>query len=446
MSRNQPGQSGGEEFGLIVQQSGEQQQDLVKSLSLILNYVYGFNIILARTLAEATNLIAERGEGIRHVFAVQNQPVSEAEMAALGADGRPLFLLLPELLVDTHQALARSREQVHLLAWESVSGHGDSGLRHWIEEAFAACGIGGLFDRAQFISYRALQKRVEKRVANLHTLPTLPEVVVRIMEVMNDAESAAEELEEVLRSDPAIVHKLLQIVNTTAFAGTGHRGEWKLKEAIVRLGRRKLGSIALQIKLINSLITPEESHFNLRRFWIHSVGCAHLADRIYSSNLVELNDDLGANQYWIAALLHDIGKLILGFFFWSYYERLDSLVTNAGMTFREAELRLGDTVSHQQVGQLLLMSAEMDEAIVKAVGSHHSPDALPSSLDCLLHLADNLAKDFGLGTQQGERGLYDDRVLRAVGLDAGGLDRLREGLGGTTVADIMDVVDRCTNS
>ena len=92
------------------------------------------------------------------------------------------------------------------------------------------------------------------------------------------------------------------------------------------------------------------------------------------------------------------------------------------------------------------MSAEMDEAIVKAVGSHHSPDALPSSLDCLLHLADNLAKDFGLGTQQGERGLYDNRVLRAAGLDAGGLDRLRQGLGGTIVADIMDVVDRCTNS
>lgn len=69
--------------------------------------------------------------------------------------------------------------------------------------------MGGLFDRAQHVAYRILQKRVEKQLRNLHTLPTLPEVVLRIMEVISDANSTPEQLEEVLRSDPAIVHKLL---------------------------------------------------------------------------------------------------------------------------------------------------------------------------------------------------------------------------------------------
>jgi HD-like signal output (HDOD) protein len=360
--------------------------------------------------------------------------------------GKTSFLLLPQLLVETHEPLVRRREHVHLLAWEALSGHGGAGLRRRIQNVFEVCGIGGLFDRAHVISYRVLQQRVEKRMANLHTLPTLPEVVMRIVAVIGDDDSTPEDLEEVLRSDSAIVHKLLQIVNTTAFAGAGHRGEWTLKDAIVRLGRRKLGSIALQIKLINSLVKPEDSHVDLRRFWVHSVGCAYLADKIYSDKLVEFEEDLGANEYWIAALLHDIGKLILGFFFWSYYERLESLVTNTGVTFREAELRLGDTVSHQQVGQLLLMTAGMDQVVVKAVGSHHSQEGLPSSLSCLIHLADNLAKDFGLGSMEGECSQYDEDVLRVVGLNRDGLERLRKTLDGTTVAEIMDVVDRCTAS
>ena len=75
---------------------------------------------------------------------------------------------------------------------------------------------------------------------------------------------------------------------------------------------------------------------------------------------------------------------------------------------------------------VLLMTAAMDEVVVKAVGSHHSQAGLPSALSCLIHLADNLAKDFGL--------------------NRGGLDRLRKTLDGTTVAEIMAVVDRCTAS
>ena len=84
--------------------------------------------------------------------------------------------------------------------------------------------------------------------------------------------------------------------------------------------------------------------------------------------------------------------------------------------------------------------------MVKAVGSHHSQAGLPSALSCLIHLADNLAKDFGLGSTEGERGQYDEEVLRVVGLDRGGLDRLRKTLESTTVDEILAVVDRCTAS
>ena len=449
MSENKPRSEHeeGEEFGLIVQRPGEQQQDLVKRLSLMLNYLYGFNIILARHIGEATTLAGgEHGQAIRNVFIVQDQAVGEASLTALTKTGTiPVFLVLPQSTMAQQGESVDLLPNVHVITWEEALAHGaGASLRERIEVVFEHNSIGGLFDRAEHVAYRILQKRVEKQLRNLHTLPTLPEVVLRIMEVISDANSTSQQLEEVLRSDPAIVHKLLQVVNTSAFAGVGHRGDWSLKEAIVRLGRRKLGSIALQIKLINSLIKPEESHFDLRRFWIHSVGCAHIADKIYTERLVEFDADVSVNEYWVAALLHDVGKLILGFFFWSYFQRLEQMMIGTTITFREAEARLGDIITHQQVGQLLLMRATMGEQVVKVAANHNDIGPLPSGLQCLVHLADNLTKDFGLGYLSHERGHYEPAVLRAVNLDVEGLEALRLSLGHTVVAEITEVVDRCT--
>ena len=50
-----------------------------------------------------------------------------------------------------------------------------------------------------------------------------------------------EDLEDILVTDPAIVYRLLGVINSPVFAGSGHKGGWSLQEAIVRMGRRKGG-------------------------------------------------------------------------------------------------------------------------------------------------------------------------------------------------------------
>lgn len=445
MSRHQPTAAPDEEFGLIVETAGV-RPDLVRQLGLIVSYFYGYNLMLARSPEEAAGMVAERGEAVAHVIVLGDQPLAASTVARLTQGGLvPLVALLPAALVGSHRRLADEVAQLHLIPLEEIPEHGGAALRERLEPIFAAHGIGGLFERAQHVSFRVLAQRVEKRVRNLHTLPTLPEVVLRIMAVIGDADSTAEQLEEVLRSDPAVVHKLLQVVNTPAFAGVGQRGEWGLRDAIVRLGRRKLGSIALQVKLINSLIRPEASGFDLRRFWIHSVGCAHIADALFSERLVAVDvQDVSVHEYWVAALMHDIGKLILGFFFWEHFERLATLSRGADIDFREAETRLGDVVGHEQLGQLLLLRASMGETLVRCVGSHHSPGALPNALCALIHLADNLSKDLGLGTLPGDHAQYDSQVLRVLGLKAERVPQVRDRLAERTVPEIMEVVERCT--
>ena len=63
-----------------------------------------------------------------------------------------------------------------------------------------------------------------------------------------------------------------------------------MHDIIMRLGLKKVGVIAQQIILMNSLVKIKETSFDLRRFWEHSVGCALIDDA--ASRVVEAAGNL----------------------------------------------------------------------------------------------------------------------------------------------------------
>jgi HD-like signal output (HDOD) protein len=95
-----------------------------------------------------------------------------------------------------------------------------------------------------------------------------------------------------------------------------------LQEIITCLGVKKVGAIAQQVKMINSLVKPQESECSLKRFREHSVGTAIIADKLVTDRLVRLEKPLEFSDYWIGTLLHDVGNLVLGFFFWDWMSRI----------------------------------------------------------------------------------------------------------------------------
>lgn len=106
----------------------------------------------------------------------------------------------------------------------------------------------------------------------LQTLPAIPEIVLRIMKLVNDPNCNVEALEKLLLNDPSIAQKLLRVVSSPVVFGAAKTGKWNLKEAMVRMGLKKTGAIAQHVKLMNTFVKPEDSRFDLRRFWEHSIG------------------------------------------------------------------------------------------------------------------------------------------------------------------------------
>ena len=434
-------------YSLVIQQAEEPPPQVVLTyLRLILNYQYGLDILTAGKPVEAASLLVEHGQGICCIVLIQDRELSSRNsLSGLNRRGNiPLILLLPTSLARSDEMLYKGLRNVFVCAWEKAISNTEFSLQQVISTAFEAQGIGRLPVEAENIPHEVLQKRVEQRLKHVNTLPTLPEIVLRIARLVKDPQTTIENLEEVLLSDPAIVHKLLQVVKSPAFAGPGHEGKWSLKDAIVRLGLKQVGAIAQQIKLINSLLKSNESPFDLHRFWEHSVGCAVIADKLYTKNLIPLQSSIEFDEYWMSALLHDIGKLVLGFFFWDYFEKVvNQMASRAKTSFHREEVRIGGVANHEYLGRLVLLNAKADPGLVEVAGTHHDTGAIPSPLVCLIHVANNLSKDLGMGYFPKEQGVYSASVLNTLRLTRADLQGLRSTLGEETVAEIKELVDRC---
>ena len=124
-------------------------------------------------------------------------------------------------------------------------------------------------------------------------------------------------------------------------------------------------------------------------------------------------------------------------------ERVQYHRKEKGGSFRQAEADLGDVANHERVGRLMLLNSHLGSKTVDVVGRHHDPGDDPGQLICLVHMANNLAKDLGLGYLPGEEGQYDSRVLTALDITQKQVENFRDSLATDVASEIRTVVDQC---
>ncbi len=195
---------------------------------------------------------------------------------------------------------------------------------------------------------------------------------------------------------------------------------------------------------MNSLVQPEESLFDLRRFWEHCVACALIADRLVKRKLLPLSKPLPFSDYWIGSLLHDCGKLVLGFFFWDHFQEIITHMDTEGCPFHQAEKATGDVANHELLGRLLLLKSKVGEQLVEAVVSHHTTGSSPSDLTCVLHVANNLSKQLGYGYPQEKPQVWSADVLGQLDLMQDTASAPVEKIGKDISERITELVDHCT--
>ncbi|MCR4418996.1 MAG: HDOD domain-containing protein [Clostridia bacterium] len=257
-----------------------------------------------------------------------------------------------------------------------------------------------------------MEVRLEDLVAKVEDLPALPVVVGQVMRLTEDPDSTAMDLGAVIGRDQALTARVLRLANSAYYGFPRRVGT--VTEAVVLLGFNTIRNLVLAASVSNVLLR-EAPGYQLARgeLWRHSLTSA-MAARLLARKVRYR----GAEEAFVAGLLHDIGKLVLSQYVGETYAQIWERVTQERLPFMEAE-RATLGFDHAQAGGLVAEKWNLPEALVEAVSLHHQPAAATKQpmLAVLAHAGDALALMLGAGL--GADGLnypLDAEAVAGIGL------------------------------
>lgn len=248
-------------------------------------------------------------------------------------------------------------------------------------------------------------------------LPTIPEVLLKLNDVVQNPASSAEDVAKVIAMDPSVATNVLRIVNS-AYYGLQVRVS-SVSLAVSIMGFNMTRKIALKAAVFSVFGKKKEkvAHFDPIAFWKHSIYTGTAARRIGA--ICPRFAGTHAEDLYICGLLHDIGKIILLENATKKYVEIlaTAAKSNRPELFVENEA-LG--FNHADVGSVLAIKWFLPEDLTIAIRYHHQPskDPFHKSLSSLIHLSDHLAWSAGSPSTQGTTAPeLESEVYDQIGLE-----------------------------
>ncbi|MGA9120019.1 MAG: HDOD domain-containing protein [Bacteroidota bacterium] len=220
---------------------------------------------------------------------------------------------------------------------------------------------------------------------------SLPMIHLRLDEAINNPRKSMADIAKIIREDPGLTARLLRIVNS-AFYNFPSRVE-TISQAVTIIGTQQLGALALATSVMHMFKGVPEGLVSMDSFWKHSVGCG-LAARI----LATIRRDPNPERYFVAGVLHDIGRLVM-------YVKAADAMRDALASVQEGSLPLYEVernmfgFTHAVVGGVLLQTWKLPSSLEEVVMYHHNPKAATKYPveTAIVHVADIIAHAMELG-------------------------------------------------
>ena len=195
-----------------------------------------------------------------------------------------------------------------------------------------------------------------------------------------------EEVVEVVRYDPGLTSRILQVCNSPAYRP--RNGISSLHEAVNHLGSASINRLVWQVSMAGSMQKSLASYkMEAGMLWRHSLTTAIAAEEMSKLSGKDENRDAA----FTAGLLHDIGKVLTNVALSPYVPSFNDYVLEDGLPPHHAESALLG-FNHAEVGGRLLQKWGQDSSLVLAVVHHHSPDMAASNrLATLVSAANRIA-------------------------------------------------------
>jgi HD-like signal output (HDOD) protein len=267
---------------------------------------------------------------------------------------------------------------------------------------------------------------VQSAVQEISHIATLPEVTMKIIQLVEDPESTANDLNKVISNDPALGARILKVVNSAFYGLPGQIGS--INRAIVLLGLNAVKNIAIAASLAKLFRGGKiANNFDARDLWTHAIACAT------GTKLLAHHAGLGLpDEAFLAGLIHNIGIMVeIQARRPKFVQVMEKLEKEPGITLREAEAEiLGAT--HEQFGTALCKLWKFPQSFQYVTGFHHNPMELNDknrTLTGLVHVADVLVAKLQLGFTRGtETAEFDPGLLQFLNITQAQIDEVGEAL------------------
>jgi HD-like signal output (HDOD) protein len=242
---------------------------------------------------------------------------------------------------------------------------------------------------------------VATAIREISHIATLPEITVKVVELVEDPKSTAQDLHKVISSDPALCSRILKVVNSSFYGLPGQIGS--INRAIVMLGLNAVKNIAIAASLAKLFRGGDlTANFSARELWTHSNVTAAAAKMVANSLRLGL-----ADEAFLAGLIHDIGLMVE---MQADRNKLIEVLRRVGADAKgvpatdliTAEIAVFEA-NHQDFGAGLCEKWKFPKSFAMVTGFHHRPNELPAdtrTLTALVYVADRLAADTGMGFRQ----------------------------------------------
>lgn len=257
-------------------------------------------------------------------------------------------------------------------------------------------------------------RKVQLIVDQIDSLPTLPGVAARVLQLASSEDSSARDLTHIIEADQSLTSRILTLVNSPLF----NRGKpvGTIDRAVMMIGFEAVRNSVLSLKVFDLFsrkgATTFRSAFDRKAFWKHSLAVA-----VASQLIARRVRGAVAEEAFVAGLLHDIGKVALDHALPKTFDQVIRRVQVQHRPYAEAEMSILG-MDHTAIGKRLAENWRFPKDLVNVIWLHHQDmDHLPSDIEGgrlveIVHLADLVARQLRLG--QGSPLIGDGNMARRI--------------------------------
>jgi len=369
------------------------------------NILSGLSRMLRPMRARWDMLFAASGREALELLASHPVDAVVSDMRMPGMDG-------PELL----RRVMRERPDAVRIALSGYSdmemvGQSITPTHQYLTKPCSAERLVQALEQALAASELVPNKALLEKVARIEHLPVLPEAYNRISAELAKGDPSPREIGDIVARDVALSANILKLVNSAYFGLPRHIGA--PQQAVIVLGVNVIRSVILSLHIFKSFEARPRQSFSLPLLWGHSMRAGAIARSIAKAEGMHRE---AADHAAIAAMLHDVGKLVLDAQCEDECRRVYAEVREKNRRVAEVEAeQLG--LTHAEVGAYLLGLWGLPLPVVHAVARHH--DAAPGQgglgVADVVHFANLLDHEIFVFNEHYARAEPSEERLAAIG-------------------------------